>query len=118
MTDEQKRTRARRFIWLDGDFVVLEPGEQLPERKIDKRLRAGPVELGKIRRARNVTQTELAAAMGVDQAEISRLERRGDFRLSTVLNYLNGLDATGLEVTITFGDGSEMVLPMPVRKAS
>jgi hypothetical protein len=118
MTDQQKRKRGRRFIWHDGDFVVVEPGERLPERKIDKRLRAGPVELGKIRRARNVTQTELAGAMGIDQAEISRLERRGDFHLSTVLNYLNGLDATELEVTITFGDGSEMVLPMAVRGAS
>jgi len=118
MTEREQRARGRRFVWRDGDFVAVKRGERVAPRKIDQQVGAGPgFELGQIRRARNMTQTELAGAMGIDQAEVSRLERRDDVHVSTVLNYLNSLDVAELEVTLTFRDGTEMVLPVDLESA-
>jgi DNA-binding XRE family transcriptional regulator len=103
---------TQRFVWQEGDFVVVRPGEQ-PRRPARSRA-SGSVELAKVRRAQEVTQSELAEQLGVGQEQISRFERRGDFRMSTVLEYLKGLDVTDVELTLTFQDGTEMVLPLPL----
>jgi len=44
--------------------------------------------LAEIRKAADLTQAEVALAMGVNQSDISRLERRGDMLLSTLATYL------------------------------
>jgi DNA-binding XRE family transcriptional regulator len=106
-----RKRRGDRFVSREGDFVIVSPGEE--PRRPRARDRAGPaLELGKVRHARNITQTELANELGVDQAQISRLERRGDPRLSTVLDYLAGLGAAGVELAVRFEDGSEVTLPL------
>jgi hypothetical protein len=50
--------------------------------------------LAMIRRAGDLTQVEVAEKLGVGQAVVSRLERRGDMLLSTLADYLH---ATGAE---------------------
>jgi len=45
------------------------------------------------------TQADVAAATGIDQAEISRIERREDLRLSTLRRYAGAL---GAECEIVF----------------
>ena len=50
--------------------------------------------LGDLRRAGRCTQAELAAALGVGQDTISRLERRGDMLLSTLRRYVEGIGGT------------------------
>ena len=47
-----------------------------------------------LRRAGRRTQVELAAALGVGQDSISRLERRGDMLLSTLRRYVEGAGGT------------------------
>jgi hypothetical protein len=107
-----RKPRAEPFVSREGDFVVVKPGEE-PKRPGRPRERVGPgLELGELRRARNITQEELAATMGVDQAQVSRLEGRGDFRLSTLLEYLRGLGATGAAIAVNFDDAPDVVLPV------
>ena len=50
--------------------------------------------LAKIRKAGELTQSDVAAKLGVGQAVVSRLERRDDMLLSTLAGYLH---ATGAE---------------------
>jgi transcriptional regulator with XRE-family HTH domain len=52
------------------------------------------IDLAAIRRATGLTQTELAAALGVGQAQISKLERQDDMLISTLASYLKAVEAT------------------------
>ena len=46
-------------------------------------------DLAAIRKAANLTQTELATLMGTAQSEVSRIEHRDDILLSTLATYLS-----------------------------
>jgi transcriptional regulator with XRE-family HTH domain len=54
------------------------------------------IDLAAIRRATGLTQTELAANLGVGQAAVSKIERQSDMLLSTLASYLKalGVDAS------------------------
>lgn len=60
--------------------------------------------LGQLRRARAVTQEELADAMGNRQAAISKIERRTDVHVSTLRDFIEALGGR-LEVLAVFPDG-------------
>lgn len=60
------------------------------------------VGLATIRQVAAMTQAEVAQKMGVQQAAISKLERRDDILLSTMKHYF---DAVGAEATITIRVG-------------
>jgi transcriptional regulator with XRE-family HTH domain len=47
--------------------------------------------LGRVREARNLTQRELATAMSVSQANVSRIEHEEDVYLSTLREYVHAL---------------------------
>ena len=49
------------------------------------------MQLQELRKARNVTQVEVARAMNVEQASISKLERREDMYVSTLREYVRAL---------------------------
>ncbi len=51
------------------------------------------------------SQVEVAEAMGVAQAEVSRLEGRADTKLSTIVRYVKALGGE-VEVVARFGDRS------------
>ncbi|MGB8391394.1 helix-turn-helix domain-containing protein [Mycobacterium sp.] len=51
------------------------------------------IDLAAIRRATGLTQTKLAAKLGVGQAQISKIERQGDMLISTLASYLTALGA-------------------------
>jgi transcriptional regulator with XRE-family HTH domain len=52
------------------------------------------IDLAAIRRATGLTQTELAAKLGVGQAQISKVERQDDMLISTLASYLKALGVT------------------------
>lgn len=69
--------------------------------------------LRELRRARAFTQTTLGQALGVSQAQVSRIESQADLYLSTLANYLEAmggrLELVGVfdretRVTLTLGD--------------
>lgn len=71
--------------------------------------------LAKVRKLRALAQATVAEAMGMDQSEISRLERRTDLLLSTLRRFVN---ATGgeLHLVASYPDGDVELLvgsPLP-----
>jgi transcriptional regulator with XRE-family HTH domain len=51
------------------------------------------IDLAAIRRTAGLTQTELAANLGVGQAQVSKVERQDDMLISTLASYLAALGA-------------------------
>jgi transcriptional regulator with XRE-family HTH domain len=66
----------------------------------------GMIDLAAIRRATGLTQTELAAELGVGQAQISKVERQGDMLISTLVSYLTAL---GVDAKIVVEVGERTV---------
>jgi transcriptional regulator with XRE-family HTH domain len=64
------------------------------------------IDLAAIRRATGLTQTELAAKLGVGQAQISKIERQGDMLISTLASYLRAL---GVDAKIVVEVGERTV---------
>ena len=59
-----------------------------------------------LREAAGKSQTDLAALTGIDQADISRLERRRDFdecQVATISRYVEAIGGS-LELVAAFGD--------------
>jgi len=66
--------------------------------------------LRELRQSRHVTQVELALAMDVEQAAISRLERREDMYLSTLQEYVKALGGE-LKLVASFPDAEIQLHP-------
>ncbi|HEX2675931.1 MAG TPA: helix-turn-helix transcriptional regulator [Polyangiales bacterium] len=60
------------------------------------------VGLRALREAQGITQQALADAAGIQQSEVSRLERRGDYHVSTLRKIVAALGGK-LEVVARFG---------------
>jgi transcriptional regulator with XRE-family HTH domain len=61
--------------------------------------------LNRLRESRGWTQAELAGRLGTSQANVSRLERRRDIRLSSLREYVASLGGR-LEITVHLPSGS------------
>lgn len=61
--------------------------------------------LQELRRARRTTQTKLARALKVNQAAVSKLERRTDMYISTLRSYVEAMGGH-LDVIARFSEGS------------
>ena len=68
------------------------------------------MQLQELRKSRNVTQTEVAQAMQVEQASVSKLERREDMYVSTLREYIKALGGE-LKLVASFPDGEIQVHP-------
>lgn len=95
-TDDQQETfvrgNARLHQLLDRPDIAAGVAElEVEAREMD---RLYVESLAKIRKAGELTQSDVAAKLGVGQAVVSRLERRDDMLLSTLAGYLH---ATGAE---------------------
>jgi transcriptional regulator with XRE-family HTH domain len=60
--------------------------------------------LAGLRQARSLTQVQLAKALGVSQAQVSRIENQADLYLSTLSSYVEAMGGE-LELRVIFGDG-------------
>jgi predicted transcriptional regulator len=61
------------------------------------------IDLAAMRRAIGLTQTELAANLGVGQAQISKIERQADMLISTLASYLAALGADA-KIVVEIGE--------------
>jgi len=59
--------------------------------------------LDALRKAREMTQLQLGEVLGVHQSEVSRIERRGDICVSTLVEYVEALGGH-LEIRAVFPD--------------
>lgn len=88
---------------------------ETPERRarIDA-IKAGMAEgerLFELRKARGVTQVDVAERLGVSQGNISELERRDDLFLSTLRGYVGALGGR-LEVRAVFDEGDSHLIDL------
>ena len=58
------------------------------------RLRAEHLTLQELRKAKKLTQTQLAEALNVRQATIAQMEKRSDLMLSTLRSYVEAMGGT------------------------
>lgn len=68
------------------------------------------MQLQELRKTRNITQVEVAKAMSVEQAAISKLERRDDMYVSTLREYVKALGGE-LKLVASFPDAEIRVHP-------
>lgn len=61
--------------------------------------------LYELRTARSMTQENLARVLGVNQAAVSKLERRADMYVSTLRDFIAAMGGE-LEITARFPEGS------------
>ena len=68
------------------------------------------MQLQELRKARHATQVEVARAMNVEQAAVSKLERREDMYVSTLREYVRALGGE-LKLVASFPDADIQVHP-------
>lgn len=68
------------------------------------------MQLQELRKACKVTQVEVAKAMSVEQAAVSKLERRDDMYVSTLREYVRALGGE-LKLVASFPDADIQVHP-------
>ena len=83
------------------ELVKAMPAEQ--QRKIANRVRQtlASMPLEEVRKARRMTQAQLADTLGVNQGEVSKIEHRTDIYLSTLAGYVEALGGK-LEIRAVF----------------
>ena len=102
-------TKAYRTTPLDEVLAGL-PAEQ--RAKIEARaaeLVAEELALRDLRKAKALTQEEVAERLGGRQVYVSRLERRADMKLSTLRQYIHAIGGQ-LQLLVTFPKGETVRL--------
>lgn len=91
--------------WIARRRTAARASTQPPARSAlaDARLRAG------------LTQQQVAARLGISQADVSKLERRSDVRVSTLQAYARAIGAT-LEVSLRWPESGEITPIKPGRE--
>ena len=87
------------------DQVVARPGaaERLASLREET---LAEIDLFDLRRALDLSQTDVAEGLGVSQAAVSQLEHSEDLKLSTLRRYLSRLGAQ-LRLVAVFDEGDE-----------
>ena len=109
MNEDTTRTR---FVRINDriDKLAADPLIAEEVRKYrDERIHAQG--LADIRKASNLTQKQVAAALDTDQGTVSRIERRDDLLLSTLRQYLAATGAEHPKIVIE-KDGVEITLDL------
>ena len=65
--------------------------------------------LQQLRKARDLTQAQIAEALGIRQASVAQLEKRSDLMLSTLRSYVEAMGGE-LRLTVTFPGQREVEL--------
>ncbi|MGF6555904.1 DNA-binding XRE family transcriptional regulator [Pseudomonas sp. S30_BP2TU TE3576] len=93
-------TMAKKFSEL---VARRSPESQARVEALVKKLRA-EMPLHELRQAQALSQDTLAKALHVNQAAISKMERRTDMYISTLRNYIRAMGGE-LEIIATFPEG-------------
>jgi hypothetical protein len=80
-----------------------------------KELIAGEMALRDIRKSRALTQEQVAKKLGGKQVYVSRLESRGDLKVSTLRGYVKALGGE-LQLLVTFPEGRKVEIANDKRR--
>ena len=101
MNPTRKTKKARTFSrWDDIKHKGMSP-QRIAE--LDRRVETELANLRTIREIAGKTQVDVAEELECSQADVSKLERRDDWKLSTLRRYVEALGGE-LEVYAAFGD--------------
>ena len=89
--------------WSDLKAKMSPESQAEVERRKLKMIAEMPLE--QLRAARQLTQTNLAQVLGVNQSAVSKLEKRSDMYLSTLRSYIQAMGGQ-LEIQAVFPEGS------------
>ena len=91
------------------DRILADPAANAAYERASEEIEHHQASLAKVRKLRALAQATVGEAMGMDQSEISRLERRTDLLLSTLRRFVN---ATGgeLHLVASYPDGDVELL--------
>jgi len=95
---------ARKFSELTKEF----PAERRARIDAAKTRRREDMELAELRQALSLTQSTLAEALGVKQAEISKIENRADIFVSTLRRFVQAMGGD-LEIRAVFPDRAVII---------
>ena len=74
-----------------------------------KQLHAEYLTLQELRKAKALTQVQLAKTLGVRQATVAQMEKRNDLMLSTLRSYVEAMGGT-LKLSVEFPDHKSVFL--------
>jgi len=95
-------TKTKPFSELEDRARQQDPGWDEDVAAI-KRALEDALDLAELRKHRNVTQVQLADALGISQGNVSQFERRRELYLSTLREYVEALGGR-LELAAVFPD--------------
>lgn len=88
---------------LSEKIARLDPDHQAEIATEAERLRMEYLTLRDLRKARELTQAQLAESLGQNQVSIAKLEKRTDFLLSTLRRYVEAMGGR-LDLVVEFPD--------------
>ncbi len=96
--------------------TILKDPDRRANVERQKALMLGAARLSELRKERGLSQTELAARLGVTQKRVSAIERAEDLNLSTLERYVAALGGR-LHAGIEFDDETVTLIPDPPRRS-
>src|SRR5438445_9162913 len=100
-SESQEQDMAKNFKNLRDK---MSPALRERARELAKKYRA-EMALDELREAREMTQVHLAKILGVNQAAVSKLERRTDMYVSTLQGFVKAMGGE-LKITAKFPEGT------------
>jgi transcriptional regulator with XRE-family HTH domain len=92
------------------DIQALAAPETVEAALREAEVLAAAIELNELRRARRLTQEELARRLGIRQSNVSKMERRLDLRVSTLRDVVEAMGGE-LRITALFPDAEYRIDP-------
>jgi DNA-binding transcriptional regulator YiaG len=92
--------------WKDIKNATMGPEAQ-ERARLKTQAMLAEMHLADLRRARELTQEELAETLGIAQSEVSKVENRADVMLSTLRKYVHAAGGE-LEIVAHFPDGRDV----------
>lgn len=97
------------MISLNEKLAPLNPQRRSKIEDEAARLHAEYLTLQELRKARELTQVQLAEALGIKQSTIAQMEKRSDLMLSTLRSYVEAMGGT-LNLMVQFPDREPVAL--------
>ena len=94
---------------LQEKLAALDPARRALIKEETDRLHTEYLSLQELRKAKELTQVQLAKTLGIQQATVAKYERQSDLLLSTLTSYVRAMGGS-LKLTVEFPGKAPVVL--------